>query len=880
VSVAPKRRRAWSRVNSVEAVLMGLAFVCCIWVARAYSTDVPGGADWWGYVSEAGRLSHGRFYEPERVLSRFGLPENSALTQPLGYTSKGRGGTVPIYPFGYPLLMAVAMLLGGTPAAFWVTAILAAGTVLVTYVLGRALLGRGGGVIAALLLALFPSLIWGGIQPLSDVPATFFCAVALVALLALPPAPLSDALLGAALGFGVWVRPNTGLLFVVIGAWLLLRREGGRLLRTAAALAPFLLVEAFVNWHLYGAPWRSGYGALALGGPPAEALARGVRYLLRLNLQQAGVGLALLVLALFWNRLAVARRTLLAALFGALLCFFAVYRIDDAWWYFRFLLPAMPAVVVLEGGLVARLAGPGRARPARVAAITVAVGALLLGEWRYGLDKHIYALKEGEQRYPNAARLAGSIVQRPALVLAMQHSGSLRYYSGLATARYDTTPPEELAATLLDVSRAGGRVYLVADEWELEHVVNSKRGFLLAGASQLGHVEPGYTRVFLLDPERAAERLRRGGAVRFAAVGAPVVDGDWKKVGTTWALSSGGTIRLPGDARPALARVCIPGSGLVLRRPGFPAAPLSPPSCADVPLLPGVAGALELAASASGKTFAGSVEVLPVSALRDQQLLSTAYMVPLVARTLGPGGGLWQTDLLLVNPQPRPLRVTGLLLRDGADNREAHAATTTVPPGAAVEVADVLGIPEFERLGESAALLVHAGSPANPCGVPACRFLVCARTHDALAPHTSAESAEWLPGLPASAALARGAVVFPPFPAAGGVRVSVGLASWSAHPLGVRVRFSVVEGSSVDHDVVVPPFGHTRVDLGTPPLGGRVELELRARAADARLFAYVWSVNGVDGATRALLPERMSTERPTGIPSMPRPLTSELARDL
>ncbi len=132
------RSRLPFRRPSLEVSLLALAFLAYLGVARAFSTDVPGGADSWGYVSEAVRLSHGRFYEPEHVFSQFHLPENAVLTQPLGYTSRGQGGTVPIYPFGYPLLMAVAISLIGHQAAFWVTPLLAAGTVLQTYLLGRA----------------------------------------------------------------------------------------------------------------------------------------------------------------------------------------------------------------------------------------------------------------------------------------------------------------------------------------------------------------------------------------------------------------------------------------------------------------------------------------------------------------------------------------------------------------------------------------------------------------------------------------------------------------------------------------------------------------------------------------------------------------------
>jgi Dolichyl-phosphate-mannose-protein mannosyltransferase len=873
-------RRGLLVCTPVETALMALAFLAFLGFARWFSTDVPGGADWWGYVSEAARITHGHLYEPESVLSPLGIPEDSGFTEPLGYTSRGRGGTVPVYPFGYPLLMAVAMLLAGHHAAFWVTPILAAAAVLLTYVLGRALLGRAGGAIAALLLALLPNFIWGAIQPLSDVPAAFFCALALVALLAVRRGVAADVLLGVALGLGVWVRPNMALLVAVIGAWLLLRPDRLRLARVSVAVVPFLLGAALVNWHLFGAPWRTGYGALALGGTFAEALARGARHLLRLNAQQGGAGLALLGLALAWNRLTVPLRALLAATFAAFLVFFAFYRIDDAWWYLRFLVPAMPAVVVLEAGFLVRLAGPGRLQRLRVAAVALAVCALALGERRYGLDKRIYTLKEGEQRYPNVARLAARVVKLPAVVLAMQHSGSLRYYAGLPTARYDIPDPATLIDTLLRVARRGGRVYLVADDWELEQIANRGKSFLLAGATPLGHVGPGYTAVFLLDPERAAERLRRGTASRRDPAALAVFDGDGERFGAAWRLRGPAAIALPGDAEPALARVCASGSGLGVRRRGLPAATVAAGSCVDLPLLPGQPARVEIAPLGGGGATAGTVEVLPVAALHEQGLLDTAYVVPQVARQAGVTGSFWQTDILLVNPQTHALRVTGVFLPSGRDNREACAATAVVPAGAALELKDVLSVHAFESLGGLGALLVYAGGPGSACDAPACRFLLCARTFNSLAAHGSPTSAEWLPGQPADAGMAGGRATFPDIAGGPNARASVGLASWSDHPLRVRLRAGPFGQTGSVRAVTVPAFGHLHIDLGAWTSEGRVEVDLDAGGGVARLFPYVSVVDGEGGTTLHLLPEEVSVRPPAGAPPMPRTSSSELTRDL
>ena len=82
---------------------------------------------------------------------------------------------------------------------------------------------------------------------MSDVPATFFAAVALLLLLLPRPRAWIDVLLGAVVGYGMWVRPNLLLLVVPIVLWLAWRREWWRLIRAGVGGVPFLAVEIVVN---------------------------------------------------------------------------------------------------------------------------------------------------------------------------------------------------------------------------------------------------------------------------------------------------------------------------------------------------------------------------------------------------------------------------------------------------------------------------------------------------------------------------------------------------------------------------------------------------------------------------------------------------------
>jgi hypothetical protein len=492
------KARWFVRTNLVFLVIV---FVTLTTFFRSYSTDVAGGSDSYGYVSQAHQLINGQVYSPENVLSSFGLPENSGQSHPLGYRPHGSDGIVPTYPFGYPLLLALAIAIGGPQAAYWVTSLLASGTILITYFLGKSLAGREAGIIAATLTFLLPNFLWSSFNPMSDVPATFVATLALLMLIGSRPGqPLADVVLGFAVGFGIWQRPNMILLVIPVLCWLIWQRDLSRLFRFGASVMPFFVVSGVANTYLYGAPWSSGYGSLPLAPTLADAAARAFRHLLRLHDQQAGVGLVLLVCGLAFGRMELAHRVILASVGGLLLIFFAFYAIDDAWWYGRFLLPALPAIAVIEASAVVRLLDIGRGQ--LLGRVTTGLLGVVFA-WAslgYAVENGVFTQWVGESRYPAAARLARDNVQSPALVLAMQHSGSLRHYGALPTIRYDEMPTARLLETLQQVSQAGGSLYFLGDGWELERLKTSDRSMLLAGSMKVGQIEPGQVVLLHLSP--------------------------------------------------------------------------------------------------------------------------------------------------------------------------------------------------------------------------------------------------------------------------------------------------------------------------------------------------------------------------------------------
>ena len=71
-----------------------------------------------------------------------------------------------------------------------------------------------------------------------------------------------------------------------------------------------------------------------------------------------------------------------------------------------------------------------------------------------------------EQRYVTIGRDVADTTPPNAVVFAMQHSGSIRFYTGRLTVRYDSLPPESLDRAMALLRARGFRPYFLLEEWE------------------------------------------------------------------------------------------------------------------------------------------------------------------------------------------------------------------------------------------------------------------------------------------------------------------------------------------------------------------------------------------------------------------------------
>src|SRR5207248_10409442 len=101
-------------------------------------STVAGGADSYGYVSQAGLWRVGQLARTQEIIGTSPWPLADETWSPLGYRPRSdrRDTIVPVYPFGLPLLMALFQIVGGYCAAFLVVPCCGALLIGLTYALG------------------------------------------------------------------------------------------------------------------------------------------------------------------------------------------------------------------------------------------------------------------------------------------------------------------------------------------------------------------------------------------------------------------------------------------------------------------------------------------------------------------------------------------------------------------------------------------------------------------------------------------------------------------------------------------------------------------------------------------------------------------------
>jgi hypothetical protein len=449
-------------LSVTAGALLLTAFVSVRWGAFAI-----GGSDSHCYAGQARMFSEGRVALPPPLVPPVPWPNAGATFAPSGFAPgpDDDGGSVPLCPAGLAVAMAAAGRIAGDAAIFAVVPLMGLLAVWCTWLLGSRLAGPGAGAASALLLACSPVFLYQLVQPMGDVPAAALWTAALATALGPEPRGHGAAARGVAAGLltgaAIMMRPNLAPMAAV--PLLLLWPSRAAALALAGGVAPGIVAVALLQAAVYGSPLRSGYGDLSQLFSLAHVPTNLVNYPAWLAIAHTPV-LALGALA----PLVVARRAvawiLLAFVAGVLAAYLPYVPFTD-WWYTRFLLPALPALIVLTVALLERAASrlPARAAVAALAVITVMLGAHWL---RRSDELAVFRLKGLEQKYVELGRLASARLPRNTIVLAAQPAGSVRYYARLPTLSWDAIDPAWLDRVFAECRARGLTPYLAVEGWE------------------------------------------------------------------------------------------------------------------------------------------------------------------------------------------------------------------------------------------------------------------------------------------------------------------------------------------------------------------------------------------------------------------------------
>jgi hypothetical protein len=491
----------WTAIERHAAAAAIVLAAVTVYAGMAWGTRAAGGSDSYCYLNQAEIFARGAVSDAEPLATEPGWPGSSEAFVPAGHNASPlqRAAFVPICPAGYSLLLAGARLAGGQPAMFWVTPLMGGLLVVFAFVIGGQLARPAAGLFAALLTASSPIVLYQIVQPMNDVPAAALWAAAIAAALRQRGGALARGLTAGALtGIAVTIRPNLVPLAGVVaamamttpnfqlptpkeiipkrsrfrtawplgvGSWEL--GVGSWALTLAAfslAAIPGALIVMALQHAMHGSPFRSGYGdldALFSASHVLPNLALYPRWVLEVHTPFVLLALAA-PLVLHGRARQVSLWLLLVA--AATLACYLPYVVFDAWWYQRFLLPAVAPLLALTAALAVGALTP--LPPwARTIVFAGTAAALTLTYVETATARGVFGLRNFEARFRTAGAYVAAL-EPDAVVITTHHSGSVRFYSGRSTAAWDGIAPGRLSDAIAFLRARGRTPYLLIETWE------------------------------------------------------------------------------------------------------------------------------------------------------------------------------------------------------------------------------------------------------------------------------------------------------------------------------------------------------------------------------------------------------------------------------
>ena len=460
--------------RSVAALFMiGILLIYGIFLARNVGAYAAG-SDSSGYLNNARLLSNGQLIIEQRSIR--GQPSEALPSYafvPLGFMPAPNHQMVPTYPMGLSLMiMGVSYLTGWTHAADVTLLLNALGSVVVIYFLARLSgLSRSLAFLATIILGSSTIFICQALVGMSDVPALAWCSLAILLAMLTRQEDRWALASGAAVAMSVLVRPSDALVVVPVAIAIGLRWR--RWVWLCVGGLPGVIFGSLLNLELYGSIFKTGYGDVG-GLFEPEYVPLGLAAYARWLPEMLTPGIFAIVLAPLCLR---SRQRVLAILGGwifILLGFYSAYLFThENWTYMRFPLPAFGAMIILM--LLIYQEGLRKLGSTARWAVSVAGLAFALiwnGYWMISYGALNFA--RGEKNYFLASEWVNANLPENAVLLAMQTSGALLYYTKFTFVRWDQFTKPTFPMIEQRAAEAGSPIYAVLFPFEKKEVLEDR----------------------------------------------------------------------------------------------------------------------------------------------------------------------------------------------------------------------------------------------------------------------------------------------------------------------------------------------------------------------------------------------------------------------
>jgi hypothetical protein len=470
-----------------------------------------GGCDSYGYASLGKTVSRLKATEPVKELAEFNLSQDYIdLFIPIANLRGPEPGTMSnVYSVGLPLqAAAAAAIFGWDIGPFLIGPLSAALSVLLMYLIGLEFgLSRKLSAAGAILLGTFPTIISQGLVLMTDVPAMLWCMVAVFAALRSRKNQYWAIAAGFAFGVSILIRPpNALLLFPIFFAMPISIKS---LIRFGLGGLPTAVLFCLYNSAAYGSPFEVGHAAAG-----QYDLFKFTLFTTHLSQFVYWISILMSPLALFsWIATVVNKsvhwrdRCLIISWFAGFYLFWCFYDIeydyDGAWWYTRYLLPGVPAVILgflLIIRYISDLFISSTDNGAIRATAKFLAPLLLLPVFLTSASRvHLYNLYDsgvGQEEMKKATQWAGKIMPEKSVVVSADYSGTVPYYINRSSLRYDQVTPEKWGAVKDRVKEKGYQLYALLIYYEPD---TAKRK--IPGKWSLIDTFNGHTTLWRIDPE-------------------------------------------------------------------------------------------------------------------------------------------------------------------------------------------------------------------------------------------------------------------------------------------------------------------------------------------------------------------------------------------